>query len=74
MKTNEIEKRTGISKQTIMYYEKEGLLNPKRDENDYRNYDDHDLQVLMLIKLLRSMNVSIDDIKLVINNELSFQE
>ena len=61
MKTNEIEIKTGLSKQTILYYEKEGLINPERNENGYRNYSDENLQQLMLIKLLRSMNVSIDD-------------
>ena len=40
MKTNEIEIKTGLSKQTILYYEKEGLINPERNENGYRNYSD----------------------------------
>lgn len=74
MKTKDVETKTGISRQTIMYYEKEGLITPCRDENGYRNYNDQDIQVLLIIKLLRSMNISIDDIKLVIQNELSFQD
>ena len=74
MKTNEIEIKTGLSKQTILYYEKEGLINPERNENGYRNYSDENLQQLMLIKLLRSMNVSIDDIKLVFSHQLSVDE
>lgn len=74
MKTNEIEKILGISKQTIMFYEKEGLLKPLRDNNGYRNYSEEDLEILKVIKLLRSMEVGIDDIKLVLNGELSFHE
>lgn len=74
MKTNEVEKQTGLSKQTILYYEKEGLITPQRDQNDYRNYSDHDVQILLLIKLLRSMNVGIDDIRLVMNEQLSIQD
>lgn len=74
MKTNEVEKETGLSKQTILYYEKEGLITPQRDQNDYRNYSDHDVQILLLIKLLRSMNVGIDDIRLVMNKQLSIQD
>lgn len=74
MKTNEIGKKLGISKQTIMFYEKEGLLKPSRDENGYRNYSEEDLQTLKVIKLLRSMEVGIDDIKLVLDGKLSFHE
>ena len=40
MKTNELEKEIGLSKYTIRYYEKEGLIQPKREENGYRDYDD----------------------------------
>ena len=74
MKTNDMIKKTGLSKQTILYYEKEGLIHPLRDDNGYRNYSKQDEQVLILIKLLRSMNVGIDDIKMVIDQQLSFQD
>lgn len=70
MKTNEIALETGISKQTLMFYEKEGLINPKRDSNGYRNYDDQDLLTLQLVKFLRSMDIALDDIKLILNGEL----
>lgn len=33
MKTNELEKEIGLSKYIIRYYEKEGLIQPKREEN-----------------------------------------
>ena len=37
----EAEALTGISRQNIRYYEKMGLLNPKRDAgNGYRKYDE----------------------------------
>ena len=38
MKTHELEKELGISKHTIFYYEKEGIVTPQRDENGYRSY------------------------------------
>lgn len=44
MKTNELEKEIGLSKYTIRYYEKEGLIQPKREENGYRDYDDETVQ------------------------------
>ena len=33
MKTHELEKELGISKHTIFYYEKEGIVTPQRDDN-----------------------------------------
>lgn len=74
MKTNEVEKRLGISKQSILFYEKEGLVHPKRDESNYRDYDEQDIQILQMIKLLRGMDISIDDIRLVLSGEKSFSE
>lgn len=52
MKTNELEKEIGLSKYTIRYYEKEGLIQPKREENGYRDYDDETVQKLKIIKFL----------------------
>ena len=44
MKTHELEKELGISKHTIFYYEKEGIVTPQRDDNGYRSYSQEDLQ------------------------------
>ena len=44
MKTHELEKELGISKHTIFYYEKEGIVTPQRDANGYRSYNQDDLQ------------------------------
>lgn len=74
MKTSEIEQKLKVSKHTILYYEKEGLLHPTRDENEYRNYTEEDMQRLQLIKLLRSMEIPIDDIKLVLHGSLDIQD
>ena len=64
----------GITKEALRYYEKEGLIKPERDENNYRNYLQSDIDVLKLILMLRSMEISIDEIKLILNNELSIRE
>ena len=61
MKTHELEKELGISKHTIFYYEKEGIVTPQRDENGYRSYSQDDLQKLIMVKFLRNLNISIDD-------------
>lgn len=74
MTTHEIEEMLGITKQTLIYYEKEGMINPKRNENNYRNYSSSDIDVLKLILLLRSMGVSIDEIKLILDEKLSIRK
>ena len=34
MKTHDVEEQLGITKQALIYYEKEGLINPIRDKNN----------------------------------------
>lgn len=74
MRTKDLEKELGLTKHTIHYYEKEGFIYPKRDENGYRNYSPEDVQILQLVKFLRNLNISVDDIKAIIKGELSFHE
>ena len=64
MKIKDVEKRVGITKANIRYYEKEGLLSPVRDqENNYREYSEGDVKRLEQIKVLRALGISIADIK-----------
>ena len=74
MTTHEIEQMLGITKQALIYYEKEGMINPKRDENNYRSYSSSDVDILRLILLLRSMEVPIDEIKLILDGKLSIRK
>ena len=74
MRTKELEQELGLTKHTIRYYEKEGLIHPQKDDNGYRMYTHEDLQVLQLVKFLRNLNISIDDVKGIINGNLSFDE
>ena len=74
MKTQEVGKMVGVSKQTLYYYENEGLIQVERDNNGYRNYSDEDVQILTIIKYLRDLEISIDDIRLILNGDLSFYE
>ena len=73
MTTHEVEVIFGITKQTLIYYEKEGLVVCQRDANNYRNYSSKDLDTLKMVLLLRSMEISIDEIKLIMNSELSIR-
>ena len=73
MTTHEIEEMLGIAKQTLIYYEKEGFITPRRNSNNYHNYLKR-LDILELILLLRSMEISIDEIKLILNNQFSIRD
>lgn len=65
MTIKEMEQLTGMKKANIRYYEDKGLLKPVRDEsNNYRVYSDKDVELLMKIKLLRTLGISIQNIRL----------
>lgn len=67
MKINEVEALAGITKKNIRFYEEQGLLNPRRNpENGYRDYGDEEVQVLRRIRLLRKLDVPIDEIRLML--------
>jgi len=72
---NELEKRTGITKQNIRFYEKKGLLSPARNTvNNYREYSEPDVKRLQIIKALRKLDISIDDIRSVLTEEILMEE
>ena len=62
MKIKEIESLTKMERSNIRFYERKGLISPKRLANGYRDYSENDLQILLRIKLLRSLHISIDEI------------
>lgn len=67
MNIKDVEKATGISKQNIRFYEKSGLLHPRRnEENGYREYTDEEIRTLKLVKMLRMLDMPIEQIKLVL--------
>lgn len=64
MKINEVEQAVGITKRNIRFYEKEGLLTPRRDSgNGYRDYSDEDVETLRQVKLLRKLDLPLEEIR-----------
>ena len=63
MTIKEIEAVTGLPRANVRYYESEGLITPERKENGYRVYSQADARELMKIKLLRCLEVSIEEIR-----------
>lgn len=75
MLINEVEHIVGLSKKSIRYYELNGLLTPKRNrDNDYRIYDDEDIEKLKKIKFLRELGVPISELKLLDARALSLED
>jgi len=63
-KIGEVTKLTGLSADTLRYYEKFGLLpNVSRNASGIRQYDDKDISRLKFIKRAQGMNFSLDEIK-----------
>jgi DNA-binding transcriptional MerR regulator len=72
MRIEEVSKRTGLSKRTLRYYEKLGLLEPaQRSEGNYRMYQVEDVTALQRIKELRDLlGLELSEIRDILGYEL----
>ncbi|HIU84058.1 MAG TPA: MerR family transcriptional regulator [Candidatus Aphodousia gallistercoris] len=68
MRIGELAKMTGLTVETIRFYENEKLI-PKaeRSLNNYRSYTESHYRRLMFIRHCRSLDMSLDDIRLLID-------
>lgn len=64
MLIGEVAKRTELTKKALYYYEEQGLIHPEVQENGYRYFTEEDVFRIKKIITLRSIGVSIADIKL----------
>lgn len=74
MKIQQVEELVGITKKNIRFYENEGLLNPARSENGYRDYSDADVETLKKIKLLRSLSFPLEEIRMLQAGTLTMED
>lgn len=63
MKIGEFASRTGVSKDTIRYYEKINLLKPTM-ENSYRYYTEEDILSIQTVIKLKQNGFTLQEIKL----------
>lgn len=74
MNIKQAEEATGIQKRNIRFYEKEGLVVPERNEsNDYREYSLEDIQNLKLIRMLRTLDMPLDQIKDILDHTITLE-
>lgn len=72
MTIKDVEERTGLSRSNIRFYEKEKLIEPSRNEsNGYRDYSENDVENIKKIAYLRTLGISIEDIRNIISVKCS---
>ena len=75
MTIKDVEKRTGLARSNIRFYEKEKLIEPLRNEsNGYRDYSENDVENIKKIAYLRTLGISIQDIRSIISEKVTLQE
>jgi len=75
MKIHQVEQQTGLTAQSIRFYEREGLICPARNpENRYRSYTEEDIQRLRTVAFCRSMGMSVGTISRLLAGETTFQQ
>lgn len=70
MNSKEVEEKTGLARSNIRFYEKENLISPARnDSNGYREYSEQDVEDIKKIACLRTLGISIEEIRQGITGE-----
>lgn len=81
MLIKELEKKTGLTRHTIRFYEKQGFLASgsfRREENNYRNYSEETVAYLKMLKAGQTAGFTLAELKELIKadeaNELPLQK
>ncbi len=64
MLIGELSSKTGLSRDTIRFYEKQGLISVARKErrfNNYKEYSEETLQRLLSVKLIKSFGFTLNE-------------
>ncbi|EYE87476.1 hypothetical protein Q428_13100 [Fervidicella metallireducens AeB] len=57
-----------LTKKAVEYYEQQGLISPRIENNGYRNYSYEDICILKEISVLRKLDISISDIRYILSS------
>lgn len=74
MTIKEVERILELPRASIRYYEQQGLISPERNDNDYRDYSERDVERLKKILVLRKVGISISEISDLLDGEVSLTE
>lgn len=68
MQIGDLSQQVDVSRQTIRYYERIGLLpEPERAANGYRIYTQDDVECLRFIRSIRALSFSLDNIQAILD-------
>ncbi|MEB5648587.1 MerR family transcriptional regulator (plasmid) [Mammaliicoccus sciuri] len=67
MKISELSSQTGVSMRSLRYYEEKGLIQPKRLNNGYRDYDESILEQVKTIRLYFNLGLSTTEIQEIVD-------
>lgn len=75
MNIKQAQELSGVSRENIRFYEREGLIRPARNsENDYRDYSAADIRQLKIIRMLRMLDMPLERIGQVLAGDLSLAD
>ena len=74
MTIKEVEQELGIPRASIRFYEKERLIEPKREENGYREYDEKDVATLRKVIIFRKIGLPVSEIEEVLDGAKPLSE
>lgn len=69
MNTKNVCKELNISPKALRIYEELEIVVPKRNENNYRNYDQDDILLLRQVMFLKEMGIPLKNIKMLLNKD-----
>ncbi|MGL5469919.1 MAG: MerR family transcriptional regulator, partial [Shewanella sp.] len=67
---SELAEKVGLSRSTLLYYEKQGLLRGSRQTNGYRLYSDKDVQQLHLLQQLQAGGLTLKECKSFLDSKM----
>lgn len=74
MRIKEVSGITQLSVGNIRFYEKKGLLLPRRKEKGYRSYTEEDVERLKQIQNLRMLGLSVEQVRECLEGEVSLPD
>lgn len=63
MRIGELERRTGVARRLLRYYEEQGLLHPEREPGGYRSYADCHVEQVARIRRFLDAGLGTDAIR-----------
>lgn len=71
MNIRDVKNKYNVSVRTLRYYEELGIIKPKRNSSNIRDFNEKELGKLELVLILRELNIKLKDIKEIIGSNSS---